>query len=82
MLEPKQEQAFNEFQTVTHNNDILKPKTTIMLDFAVAMAVGCYRSMEQYLGVARKEGITEMQIGVVHSIVMSLAGCRVRLQLQ
>ncbi|HEX9972561.1 MAG TPA: hypothetical protein VGD14_10875 [bacterium] len=38
--------------------------------------------MEQYLGVARKEGITAEEIGVVQSIVMSLASCRVRSQLQ
>jgi hypothetical protein len=42
MLAPKQEQAFNEFQNVTRNNDILEPKTTTLLHFAAAMAVGCY----------------------------------------
>lgn len=38
----KQEQAFNEFQNLTRTNDILEPKTTIMLHLAAAMAVGCY----------------------------------------
>jgi len=42
MLAPKQEQAFNEFQNVTRNNDILEPKTSIMLHLAAAMAVSCY----------------------------------------
>ena len=42
MLATKQEQIFNEFQNVTHNNDILESKTTIMLHLAAAMAVGCY----------------------------------------
>jgi hypothetical protein len=42
MLAIKQEQAFNEFQNVTRNNDILESKTTIMLHLAAAMAVGCY----------------------------------------
>ncbi len=42
MLTSKQEQAFNEFQNVIRNNDILEPKTTIMLHLAAAMAVGCY----------------------------------------
>ncbi|HEX9972562.1 MAG TPA: hypothetical protein VGD14_10880 [bacterium] len=42
MLAPKQEQAFIEFQNLTRNNDILEPKTTILLHFAAAMAVGCY----------------------------------------
>jgi hypothetical protein len=52
-----------------------------MLHFAAAIAVGCYLLMEHYLGVARKEGITDEKIGVVQSIVMSLPGCRVRSQL-
>lgn len=82
MLTSKQEQAFNEFQNVIRNNDILEPKTTIMLHLAAAMAVGCYPWMEHYLGVARREEITDEEIGVVLSIVMSLAGCRVRSQLQ
>jgi len=38
--------------------------------------------MEHYLGVAGKEGITDEEIGVVQSIVMSLAGCRVQSQFQ
>jgi hypothetical protein len=38
--------------------------------------------MEHYLGVAKKEGVTEKEIGVVKSIVMSLASCRVRSQFQ
>jgi hypothetical protein len=38
--------------------------------------------MEHHLGVARKEGIKVKEIGVTQSIVMSLAGCRVRSQFQ
>jgi len=38
--------------------------------------------MEHYLGVARKEGITDEEIEVVKSIIMSLAACRVRSQFQ
>lgn len=36
--------------------------------------------MEHYLGVSRKEGINEEEIGIVQSIVMSLSSCRVRSQ--
>jgi hypothetical protein len=38
--------------------------------------------MEHYLGVARKEGIKVKEIGAAQAIVMSLAGCRVRSQVQ
>jgi hypothetical protein len=38
--------------------------------------------MEHYLGVAKKEGITDEEIGVVESLVMSLAACRVRSQFE
>jgi len=36
--------------------------------------------MEHYLGVARKEGITDEEIGTVQSIVMSLASGKIRAQ--
>lgn len=39
-------------------------------------------AMEHYLGVARKEGLTDEEIGVVQSIVMSISACKVRSQLQ
>lgn len=42
MFAPKQEQAFNEFQNITRNNDILAPKTTMLLHLAAAIAIGCY----------------------------------------
>jgi hypothetical protein len=38
--------------------------------------------MEHYLGVAKKEGITDEEIGVIESVAMSLAACRVRSQFQ
>ena len=36
--------------------------------------------MEHYLGVARKEGLGEEEIGAVQSIVMAVAAGRVRAQ--
>jgi len=36
--------------------------------------------MENYLGVAREEGITDEEIGAVMSIVMAVSGGRVRAQ--
>jgi hypothetical protein len=37
-----QRRAFAEFYRSARNNEILEPKTTLMLHLAVAMAVGCY----------------------------------------
>ena len=36
--------------------------------------------MEHYLGVAKKEGISEEEIGAAQSIVMAVAGGRVAAQ--
>ncbi|MGA3084272.1 MAG: hypothetical protein ABSE95_05705 [Thermodesulfobacteriota bacterium] len=36
--------------------------------------------MEHYLGVAKKQGITEKEIGAVLAIVMAVSGGRVRAQ--
>jgi len=36
--------------------------------------------MEEYLGVAKEEGISGKEIGTVLSIVMAVSGCRVRAQ--
>jgi hypothetical protein len=36
--------------------------------------------MEHYLGVAKKEGISEEEIGAAQSIVMAVAGGRVNAQ--
>jgi len=38
--------------------------------------------MEHYLGVAKEEGITDDQIGVVQSIVMAVSAGRVDAQLR
>ena len=36
--------------------------------------------MEHYLGVARKEGVSDEEIGAVQSIVMAVSSGRVRAQ--
>jgi hypothetical protein len=36
--------------------------------------------MEHYLGVAKKEGISEEEIGATQSIIMAVAGGRVNAQ--
>jgi hypothetical protein len=41
MLPEKQGKAFGDFYRSARRNDILEPKTTLMLHLATAMAVGC-----------------------------------------
>jgi hypothetical protein len=36
--------------------------------------------MEHYLGVARKKGVSDEEIGAVQSIVMAVEACRIRAQ--
>ena len=42
MLPEKQKKAWNDFYNSARHNNILEPKTTVMLHLASAMAVGCY----------------------------------------
>jgi len=42
MAPEKQIKAFNEFYNTASNNKILDPKTTLLIQMATAMAVGCY----------------------------------------
>ncbi len=41
MLPREQKRAFGAFYRSAHRNEILDPKTTLMLHLATAMAVGC-----------------------------------------
>ena len=41
MLPENQKRAFNRFYTSARRNEILEPRTTLMLHLAAAMAVGC-----------------------------------------
>jgi hypothetical protein len=42
MLPEKQQQAYTDFYASARKNDILNPKTTLLIHLASAMAVGCY----------------------------------------
>jgi hypothetical protein len=42
MLPKKQDQAYSDFYDSARYNEILEPKTTLMLHLAAAMAVACY----------------------------------------
>ena len=42
MLPQQQKKAFTDFYDAARDNEILEPKTTLMIHLAAAMAVGCY----------------------------------------
>lgn len=42
MLPKEQNKAFNQFYKTARHNNILEPKTTLMIHLATAMALGCY----------------------------------------
>jgi hypothetical protein len=42
MLPKQQQEAYSKFYDSARYNDILEPKTTLMIHLASAMAVGCY----------------------------------------
>ncbi len=42
MLAEKQRSAWEDFYDSARGNEILEPKTTLMIHLAAAMAVGCY----------------------------------------
>ena len=42
MLPPKQKATYTDFYNSARHNEILEPKTTLMIHLAAAMAVGCY----------------------------------------
>lgn len=80
MLPKKQKKTYTDFYDSARNNDILEPKTTLMIHMATAMAVGCYPWMEHYFGVAREQGISDDEIGAVQSIVMAVSAGKVGAQ--
>lgn len=80
MLPEKQLKAYDEFYGSARCNEILEPKTTLMIHLASAMAVGCYPWMEHYFGVAKEQEITNEEIGAVQSIVMAVSAGKVRAQ--
>jgi hypothetical protein len=42
MLPKKQKKSYSEFYDSARHNEILEPKTTLMIHLAAAMAVACY----------------------------------------
>jgi hypothetical protein len=42
MLPKQQREAYSQFYDSARHNDILEPKTTLMIHLASAMAIGCY----------------------------------------
>ena len=80
MLPEEQLRSYNDFYDSAYQNDILEPKTTLMIHLAVSMAVGCYPWMEHYFGVAKEKGITKEEIGAVQSIAMAVSAGRIRAQ--
>jgi len=42
LLPEKQKEKYREFYDAARYNEILEPKTTLMLHLASAMAIGCY----------------------------------------
>lgn len=82
MLPEKQQQSFGEFYDTVRHNDILEPKTTLLLHLGAAMALGCSPCMEYYLGQVEKEAITAEEIGAVQAVVMAVSAGRVNAQLR
>jgi hypothetical protein len=42
MLPEKQQKAYTDFYDSARHNEILEPKTTLLVHLAAAMAIGCY----------------------------------------
>jgi len=42
MLPEEQKKAYTEFYNAARNNNILEPKTTLLVHLASAMALGCH----------------------------------------
>ena len=82
MLPEKQQKAFGDFYDTARSNNILEPKTTLLLHLGAAMALGCSPCMEYYLQQVEKEGITAEEIGAVQAVVMAVSAGRVNAQLR
>lgn len=41
MLPEKQQKAYGEFYDAARNNEIIEPKTTLLVHIGAAMALGC-----------------------------------------
>jgi len=81
MLPELQQKAYATFYDSVRHNEILEPKTTLLLHLGAAMALGCIPCMEYYLKQARKEGISREEIGAVQAVVMAVSSGRINAQL-
>lgn len=82
MLPEKQQKSFGEFYDTVRHNEILEPKTTLLLHLGAAMALGCSPCMEYYLEQVENEGITPEEIGAVQAMVMAVSAGKVNAQLR
>jgi AhpD family alkylhydroperoxidase len=82
MLPEKQQKKFSEFYDAARNSGTLDPKTTLLLQLAAAMALGCTPCLETYLAAADKEGVSAEEIGAVQATVMAVAAGRVNAQVR
>ena len=82
MLPEKQKTAYRSFYDSARKNEFLDPKTTLLIHFASAMAFGCYPWMQNYLSVAKEEGITDDEIGAAQSIIMAVSAGRINAQVK
>jgi alkylhydroperoxidase/carboxymuconolactone decarboxylase family protein YurZ len=80
MLSKKQKETFGDFWKSTHFNDFLDTKTSVMIQLASAMALGCYPGMRDLSEAAQKEGVTKEEIGAVRAIVMAVSAAKVNRQ--
>ena len=80
MLPEKQRKSYQDFYDAARYNEILEPKTTLMIHMATAMALGCHPWMKHYFGVAKENGISDDELGAVQSIVMAVSAGRIREQ--
>ncbi len=77
MIPENLKKSFIDFHKTIIANDILDAKTTFMIEMGAAMAVGCYPCMEMLTGAAADKGVSEEELGTIHSIVMAVSAGRV-----
>jgi AhpD family alkylhydroperoxidase len=77
MIPDNLKKSFIDFHKSMISNDILDPKTTLMIELGAAMAVGCYPCMENFTRAAKDKGITEEELGTVQAIALAVSSGRV-----
>ena len=77
MIPENLKKSFIDFHKSIIANEILDPKTTLMIEMGAAMAVGCYPCMEKLTSVAADKGVSEAELGTIQAIVMAVSSGRV-----